>query len=166
VIVLDTNVVSEFMTSPPAESVLAWLNAQDTANFYLTTISIAEIGFGLRVMPDGRRRRLLADRFEQFLAAAFESRILSFDQDAARAYGEIRGDRREQGRPMSNFDGQIAAIAKTKGFAVATRNIRDFENCGLELINPFSDMAAFDERERLKALDMASTEAAKGDGKA
>ena len=89
-------------------------------------------------MPDGRRRRLLADRFEQFLAAAFESRVLSFDEDAGRAYGEIRGHRRELGRPMSNFDGQIAAIARTKGLAVATRNIKDFEDCGLELMNPFA----------------------------
>lgn len=139
-IVLDTNVISEFMTSPPAEPVSSWLNAQDAAKLYLTTISIAEIGFGLRVMPDGRRRRLLAERFEQFLAVAFESRILSFDEDAARAYGEIRGHRREQGRPMSNFDGQIAAIAKIRGFAVATRNIKDFEDCGLELIDPFLRM--------------------------
>ena len=89
-------------------------------------------------MPDGERRRLLSDRFEQFLGAAFASRILSFDEDAARAYGEIRGYRRELGRPMSAFDGQIAAIAKTRGFAIATRNIRDFADCGLELINPFS----------------------------
>ena len=136
-IVLDTNIVSEFMTSPPAEPVTAWLNAQEVAQLYFTTISIAEIGFGLRVMPTGRRRQLLTDRFERFLAAAFESRVLSFDEGAARVYGEIRGHRKEQGRPMSNFDGQIAAIAKTQGFAVATRNTKDFEDCGLELINPF-----------------------------
>lgn len=137
-IVVDTNVVSEFMVSPPAQTVLEWLNAQDAADLYLTTISIAEISFGLRVMPDGQRRRLLSDRFEQFLGAAFASRILSFDEDTARAYGEIRGHRRELGRPMSAFDGQIAAIARTRGFAMATRNIRDFADCGLELINPFS----------------------------
>lgn len=137
-IVLDTNVVSEFMTSPPAAPVLTWLNAQDAGNVYLTTISIAEISFGLRVMPDGKRRKMLSERFEQFLASAFQSRILPFDEDAARAYGEIRGYRREQGRPMSNFDGQIAAIAKTKEFAVATRNTRDFADCGLVLVNPFT----------------------------
>jgi len=139
-IVLDTNVVSEFMTSPPAESVSAWLNAQNAAILYFTTISVAEISFGLRMMPDGKRRRLLASRFEQFIVAAFKSRILSFDENAARAYGEIRGHRKELGRPMSNFDGQIASIAKTRGFAIATRNIKDFENCELELINPFSDV--------------------------
>ncbi len=137
-IVLDTNVVSEFMTSPPALSVQTWLNAQDAATLYFTTISIAEISYGLRVMPDGRKRQTLVNRFEDFLAAAFDSRILSFDEDAGRAYGEIRAHRREQGRPMSNFDGQIAAIAKTRGFAIATRNIKDFEDCGLELIDPFS----------------------------
>jgi predicted nucleic acid-binding protein len=137
-IVVDTNVVSEFMVSPPAQSVLEWLNAQDAADLYLTTISIAEISFGLHVMPDGHRRRQLSDRFEQFLGAAFASRILPFDEDAARAYGEIRGHRREFGRPISAFDGQIAAIARKRGFAIATRNVRDFEDCGLELINPFS----------------------------
>ncbi len=137
-IVLDTNVVSEFMTSPPAAPVLAWLNAQDSAVLYLTTVTIAEIAFGLRILPDGRRRRLLGERFEQFLAEAFQSRILSFDEPAARAYGDIRGARRAQGRPMSTLDGQIAAIARSRGCAVATRNIRDFEDCGLELIDPFS----------------------------
>lgn len=137
-IVLDTNIVSEFMTAPPAAQVLAWLNGQNAADLYLTSISIAEICFGLQAMPRGRRRQLLVDRFEQFLTTAFESRILSFDQDAARTYGAIRGQRRALGRPMSNFDGQIAAIAKTRGFRLATRNTKDFEDCGLELINPFS----------------------------
>ncbi|HPU79997.1 type II toxin-antitoxin system VapC family toxin [Accumulibacter sp.] len=136
-IVLDTNVVSEFMTSLPAAAVRAWLNAQDGSKIFLTTLSVAEISFGLRVMADGQRRRLLADRFEQFLVNAFESRILPFDEVAARVYGEIRGYRREQGRPMSSFDAQIAAIAKANGFAIATRNIKDFEDCGLVLINPF-----------------------------
>ncbi len=89
-------------------------------------------------MPDGRRRRLLSARFEQFVGTAFASRVLSFDEAAARAYGEIRGHRRELGRPMSAFDSQIAAIAKTRDCAVATRNVRDFEDCGLELINPFA----------------------------
>ncbi len=137
-IVLDTNVVSEFMTAPPATAVQQWLNAQEAAGLFFTTISIAEISYGLRVMPDGRRRQLLMNRFEEFLSAAFESRILSFDEEAARAYGEIRASRWQRGRPMSDFDGQIAAIARTRGFAVATRNVKDFEDCGLRLVNPFS----------------------------
>ena len=137
-IILDTNVVSEFMTSPPAGAALNWLNAQDTTSLYLSTITIAEIGFGLSVVSAGKRRRLLSERFERFVATAFDQRILSFDLDAARIYGEILGHRREIGRPMSNFDGQIAAIARSKGFGVATRNVKDFEECQIVHVNPFS----------------------------
>jgi len=126
------------MTSPPAGPVLAWLNAQETASLYLSTITIAEIGFGLGVMSAGKRRRLLSERFEQFVATAFDQRILSFDEDAARIYGEILAHRRKIGRPMSNFDGQIAAIARSKGFGVATRNVKDFAECQIELVNPFA----------------------------
>jgi len=138
VIIVDTNILSEFMTSPPASSVFEWLNAQDTLALFLTSITIAEIGFGLRVMPMGKRRQLLQESFEQFVATAFDSRILSFDEPAARMYGEVKGYRKEIGRPLSDLDGQIAAIARTNGFAVATRNIKDFEECGIELINPFT----------------------------
>lgn len=136
-IILDTNVVSEFMTSPPESSVLSWLNAQNTASLYLTTITIAEIGFGLRTMPQGKRRDMLTERFEQFVKTAFEHRILPFDEDAARVYGEVMGYRREIGRPISSLDGQIAAIARSQGFSIATRNIKDFEECQIDLINPF-----------------------------
>jgi len=136
-IVLDTNVVSELMTAPPAPAVKAWLNAQDGATLYFTSVSIGEISFGLHAMPDGQRQALLAERFERFLAQAFRSRILVFDEAAARIYGEVRATRRALGRPMSAFDGQIAAIAKAHGGALATRNVKDFEACGLELINPF-----------------------------
>ncbi len=136
-IILDTNVVSEFMTSPPASSVLNWLNAQNTTLLYLTTITIAEIGFGLRILPQGKRREMLAERFEQFVATAFEQRILSFDENAARIYGEVMGCMRGIGRPISSLDGQIAAIARSRNFAVATRNIKDFEECQLNLIDPF-----------------------------
>ena len=137
-IILDTNIISEFMTSPPASSVLEWLNAQDSLSLYLTTISIAEIGFGLRILPIGKRRSLLEERFEQFVTTAFESRILSFDEVAARKYGEIKGHRKEIGRPLSDLDGQIAAIAQANGCVIATRNTKDFEFCGVELINPFN----------------------------
>jgi len=141
-IVLDTNIVSEFMTSPPAPQVKDWLNAQDGAKLYFTTVSIGEISFGLHAMPDGKRRALLAERFERFLAQAFRSRVLAFDEAAARIYGELRATRRALGRPMSVFDGQIAAIAKANGSALATRNVKDFEACGVELINPFDEARA------------------------
>lgn len=138
-IVLDTNVVSEFMTSPPAPSVREWLNSQASGALYLTTISIAEIEFGLMVLPEGNRRRLLASRFEQFVELAFGERILVFDESAAHLYGQIRAERQARGRPISNFDAQIAAITRANSFRLATRNIKDFADCGVELINPFDD---------------------------
>jgi len=137
-IILDTNIVSEFMTSPPASQVLNWLNAQDVTSLYLSTITIAEIGYGLRAMPEGKRRQLLSERFERFAHEAFTQRILSFDEGAARTYGEIMCHRKEMGCPMSNLDGQIAAVARSRGFCVATRNIKDFEHCQIELVNPFN----------------------------
>jgi len=136
-IILDTNIVSEFMTSPPSGSVLRWLNDQNTSSLYMTSITIAEIAYGLNVLPLGKRRNLLDERFKLFVASAFDQRILTFDESAAHIYGTLLALRRRSGSPMSCFDGQIAAIARSKGFAIATRNIKDFKDCQLELINPF-----------------------------
>ena len=105
---------------------------------FITTITLAEIGYGLRVLPGGLRRRQLQTRFEQFIAQAFEERVLDFTVPDAHAYAEIMGHRKETGRTMSLPDGQIAGIALAHGFAVATRNIKDFEDCDVELINPFA----------------------------
>lgn len=137
-ILLDTNVVSAVMTPRPEPLVLEWLDRQDTVTLYLSTITIAEIGYGLRVLPDGKRRRHLAERFEHFVATGFEQRLLSFDQRAAHEYAEVMGHRKEIGRPLSIPDGQIASVARANHLAVATRNVRDFEECGLGLINPFA----------------------------
>ncbi len=136
-IVVDTNVISEVMRPQPSPAVLDWLNNQDSNLLFVTTVTLAEIGYGLRVLPDGLRRRQLQTRFEQFIAQAFEERVLDFTAPAAHAYAEIMGHRKETGRVMSLPDGQIASIALAHGFAVATRNIKDFEDCGIELINPF-----------------------------
>lgn len=136
-IILDTNIISEMMKPAPEKVVLDWLNEQESASLYLSTISIGEIGYGIKALPDGRRRRLLSDSFEKLLAAAFENRILNFDEAAARQYGEIMSNHKEMGRPLSCLDGQIIAIARTNACAVATRNVRDFECCGLTVINPF-----------------------------
>lgn len=136
-IVVDTNVISEVMRPQPSPAVLDWLNTQDSNLLFITTVTLADIGYGLRVLPDGLRRRHLQARFEQFIAQAFEERVLDFTAPAAHAYAEIMGHRKESGRVMSLPDGQIAGIAFAQGFAVATRNIKDFEDCGIELINPF-----------------------------
>ena len=137
-IILDTNVVSEFMTSPPSTAVLEWLNAQEPSSLYISSISVAEICFGLQAMPQGRRRKLLEDRFDRFISQAFSSRVLRFDEAAARIFGEIKAYRKRIGRPLSDFDGQIAAIARVHGFAIATLNLGDFEHCLVDLIDPFA----------------------------
>lgn len=136
-IVLDTNIISEMMAAHPEVAVINWLNDQNAVTLFVSTITIAEISYGLRLLPKGQRHRLLQDRFERFIEQAFEQRILNFDEAAARVYGEVMGYRKEIGRPLSVPDGQIASIARMHGFAVATRNIKDFKDCGVEVINPF-----------------------------
>jgi predicted nucleic acid-binding protein len=136
-ILLDTNVVSEVMKARPAEAVVTWLNVQKSEKLYVSAITIGEIAYGLRILPDGKRRSGLRERFEQFIALAFDRRMLAYDESAARIYGELMGVRKELGHPMSVPDGQIAAIARHNHLAVATRNVVDFENCGIDVINPF-----------------------------
>jgi len=132
-ILLDTN-----MRPAPSQAVLNWLNRQEPQTLYLSTITIGEIEYGLRILPDGKRRNALRQLFNRFVSQAFSQRILPFEEKAARLYGEIMGQRKELGRPMSIPDGQIAAIAVSQGIAaIATRNIRDFEECGIALINPY-----------------------------
>ncbi len=136
-ILLDTNVVSALMAPAPPRSVIDWLNRQESVTVHLSTITIAEIAFGLAVLPEGRRRRSLAERFDKFVVEGFEQRVLDFDRRAALLYGEVMSRRRAMGRPLSALDGQIVAIARANHLSVATRNVRDFEHCDLDLINPF-----------------------------
>ncbi len=136
-ILLDTNVVSEVMKVAPSASVLRWLDDQSSSAVYVSAVTVGEIEYGLRILPDGRRRLQLKERFEQFIALAFAQRVLGYEEAAARLYGEIMGLRKELGRPMSVPDGQIAAIARSHGLSIATRNTRDFEECGVDLLNPF-----------------------------
>ncbi len=136
-IVLDTNIISEVMRPQPSPAVLTWLDQQDTPNLFVTTITLAEIRYGLRVMPDGERKRRITTQFEAYIGRSFEGRILDFTAGSASHYADIMSYRRTIGLPMSMADGQIAGIASAHYFAVATRNTKDFEQCGLELINPF-----------------------------
>jgi predicted nucleic acid-binding protein len=136
-ILVDTNVVSEVMKVVPSETVVEWLNHQESSALYVSTVTIGEIAYGLRILPIGQRRLQLKERFERFISLAFAQRLLAYDEAAARTYGEVMGLRKEIGRPMSVPDGQIAAIARSHGLKVATRNTSDFEHCGVELIDPF-----------------------------
>ncbi len=136
-ILLDTNVVSGLMAPAPPPRLVSWLNRQSTETLFLSAVTVAEISHGLRILPVGRRRSSLRERFGEFVAAGFAQRVLDFDVRAAAEYGDIMGHRRELGRPLSPLDGQIAGTARAYSLAVATRNLRDFEECGLALIDPF-----------------------------
>jgi predicted nucleic acid-binding protein len=136
VIFLDTNVVSEALRKRPDEAVTAWLVRHD-AELALPTVTIAEIAFGIaKIRPDER-----APRLAEGLASwrkRFADRIFGLTEEAALAYGEIMGDAVRRGRPMSAPDGMIAAIAMVNGGRLATRNLADFEDVGLELVSPWA----------------------------
>ena len=136
-ILLDTNIVLEIMRPRPEINVINWLNRQYSPDLHISSITIAEIIYGLSVLPDGQRKQILRQRFERFFKEAFQYRILGFGEEEARIYGPLMAESKLAGRPMSIPDGQIAAIAITNSCDIATRNIRDFKHCGVTLINPF-----------------------------
>jgi predicted nucleic acid-binding protein len=138
-IVLDTNVLSEALRPSPSDRVLRWLAAQQPAAVSITTITQAEVLYGIEILPPGRRRLRLAAAVEKIFAEDFQGRILPFDEDAARVFAKIVADRGAFGRPISQSDAQIAAIARSRRAAVATRNTNDFEHCGIRVINPWAE---------------------------
>lgn len=138
-IVLDTNVVSELIRPKPSESVLEWFSRHEYDFLFVTTTTLAEIRYGLRVMPAGKRQSTLTAIFESFIAEVIQGSILDFTDAAAQVYADIAGRRKAMGQPMSMADAQIAAVALQCGCALATRNIKDFHGVGLELLNPFED---------------------------
>lgn len=138
-IILDTNILSEALRPKPASSVIQWLGGHSRASLFVTAITEAEILFGIAILEPGRRQIELHAAVGAMFAADFAGRILPFDSDAAAAFAEISAERRRAGRPISQFDAQIAAIARSRGAAVATRNIRDFEGCGIALIDPWAN---------------------------
>ncbi|MFN7835399.1 MAG: PIN domain-containing protein [Burkholderiaceae bacterium] len=136
-IVLDTNVISELLRPAPATQVEAWLSAQDGTEVYFTTVGEAELRHGVAILPAGKRRTALAKAIEGILEEDFRDRILPFDRAAANAYAAIAAKRRAAGRPISQFDCQIAAIASAHEAAIATRNTGDYEGCGIDVIDPW-----------------------------
>jgi toxin FitB len=137
-IILDTNVISETMQPVPSDKVMDWWSRQSAlGEAYTTTVSMAEILYGIEILPRGRRYATLLAGAEKMLGAVFAGRILSFDEESARLFAQIAAKRRAQGRPISELDAQIAAIAQSHSAALATRNTADFEGCGLRLINPW-----------------------------
>ncbi len=137
--VLDTNVVSETLKPAPSESVLHWLSSQEPLSVFVTVITQAEMLYGVEVLSPGKRKQGLTTLTGKlFGEEGFQGRILSFDQESAREFGKILASRKAAGRPMSQFDAMIAAIARSHGAALATRNTDDFEGCGIRLINPWT----------------------------
>jgi predicted nucleic acid-binding protein len=137
VILLDTNVVSELMKSAPAEAVVGWTAAQPASSLYTTSITQAEVFHGILLLPSGKRRSAIEAAAQAMFSEEFEGRILAFGSEAALPYARIAADRRRAGRPISGFDAQIAAIARTVGAVIATRNVADFAECGVEVVNPW-----------------------------
>ena len=138
-IVLDTNVLSEALRPLPSPIVMHWLAAQEPSSVFTTAIAQAEVLYGVETLPAGRRRLRLLAAVEKMFAEEFEDRILPFNEDAARAYAGIVDARVRAGRPMSQFDAMIAAIARSHRATVATRNTADFQNCGVDVVNPWTE---------------------------
>jgi hypothetical protein len=136
-ILLDTNVVSELMKAAPEQSVLFWISAQPQSSLYTTSITQAEILHGIALLPAGKRRRAIEDAAHAMFTEEFKGRILGFGSDAASPYAHIAAERRRAGRPISSFDAQIAAIARSVGATIATRNVADFSGCRVGLVNPW-----------------------------
>lgn len=138
-IILDTNVVSEPLRPRPEPAVIGWLDAQAPESLYLTSISLAELLAGIEALPVGRRREALEAAFGVQILPLFAGRILHFDDVAARAFALVSRQAQAQGHPVAFADAAIAAIAAAHGFSIATRNVRDFRGCGVDLINPWEE---------------------------
>lgn len=139
-ILLDTNILSELMRPVPEEAVERWLGRQSEVSVFISAITEAELRYGAALLPNGRRRSALSAGIEHMLEEDFSGRILPFDSSAAKAFAEIATERRQAGRPISQADAQIATIARSRDASLATRNVPDFERCGVVLINPWAEV--------------------------
>jgi predicted nucleic acid-binding protein len=137
VIVLDTNVLSEVVRLSPSPKVVRWLMEQGPVSVFTTAVTHAEMLYGLESLPAGKRRSVLQVALDKIFGE-FHGRILPFDEDAARGFAKIVAARDALGRPISQLDGMIAAIARSRHAALATRNVADFQDCGLRIVNPWA----------------------------
>lgn len=138
-IVLDTNVISEVARPRPNERVLSWVDAQ--GEVAITATTVAELLYGVARLPDGARKARLADGVREMIDGPLRDRVLAFDRIAASHYAEIAAARDTAGRPIAIADAQIAAICRSRGASLGTRNVRDFESVGITVVNPWDDDA-------------------------
>ena len=136
-IILDTNVVSELMRPSPEPRVLRWFGSQAAEDLHITAVTVAEILYGIELISTSRRRDVLRSGAEKMFDSVFTDRILTYEDRAARVFSQIASARRRQGKPISESDAQIAAIARVLGATLATRNPYVFEGCGVRLVNPW-----------------------------
>jgi len=136
-IVLDTNVISEPFNPGADPRVRTWLDQQLPESLFITATNLAELLFGIEILPSGKRKKIMAEAMQELLARLFEDRFLTFDREAAVAYSILVSRARTKGHSISVADGQIAAIAAVRGFAVATRDTAPFVAAGVPVINPW-----------------------------
>ena len=136
-LVLDTNVISEFMRPVPNSHVMEWHRQQPSGDISVTALTEAEIKLGIEIMPAGNRQSQLAVNAIGLFEEDFAGKILAFDSRAAAEYVKVVSGRRKAGRPVAVLDAQIAAIARAADAVIVTRNVGDFEGCGLKIINPW-----------------------------
>jgi hypothetical protein len=141
-ILLDTNVISEPWRPAPDPVAIAWLDAQVVETLFLSAVTVGELRYGVAILPAGRRRDRLADRFEQDVLPLFTGRILPFDVGAARAFGDLMAQARASGHPMSFADGAIAAIAASRALTVASRDVHPFRAAGVAVLDPWAGPGA------------------------
>ena len=137
-VLLDTNVVSELIRKARDPGVATWVACLPLEDLFFSAVGEAELRFGAAILPAGRRRKNLLADIEGMLREAFGERVLPFDRAAAREYADIAATRRGAGRSVAPADCQIAAIARSRGMAVATRNVRDFDGIGVDIVNPWT----------------------------
>lgn len=140
-IVLDTNVLSEVMREGPDPGVVAWLRGQSASEVFTTAITRGEILYGIEILPPGMRRTALQRIADRIFSETFCGRVLGFDEAAALHYAQIGAARKASGRRLQTADAQIAAIVRLHDAILATRNTRDFEGCGIRLVNPWKACA-------------------------
>ncbi len=136
-IVLDANVVSEFVRPTPCRSVIEWVDQHDSSDLVITALTAAELRAGVALLPEGGRRDELGVRIESLLVETFAGCVLAFDVDSAAHYAEVLAARTHGGRPISTFDAQIAAVCGQFNSVLATRNTADFTDTGIPLVNPW-----------------------------
>lgn len=136
-IIIDTNVVSELMRPEPDPGVASWVRARDRRELRMTAISLAEVQYGIARLPDGRRKQVLLGAADEIFSA-FGDQVLPVDAATAGHYAVIASSRERAGKPIPGFDALIAAVCRSQGAVLATRNVSDFDGTGIEIINPWA----------------------------